>query len=467
MTALTRLAAVSLVRAPARTAIRVLTLAAAVALLGAMLLFIGHSLRTMTGSATRSVPLDWQAPVGSSRAATQAAAGIAGQPDVLQASAGATGVKTATAIKSGAGATHILALRPGGAPVTVNCGGYVTAVETLCIRATPASPYPNSVLTQVTGAIVDFRRVSGTAVVGDIAFENIALAPTNYVHTSLTGDPALAAGGKVVLSSSGSSAGRSSTNITGLVYTFAGTDNPTSGNLQGAGTGTVYVLKSANSDLTGGADFNKELYPGAETVGTIAVSVPASATDISYGFTKAGEPGLSGATGNYTVEMNVTVANSNIQLSAAVARVNSAGTQQAISAFTAEQSAGTTGVKTFSFTGTDLGTWASGDRLRVSYKVRNTVASVQSVTLGTGTTSAEATAPWTVGVDVQHGADTVDVTLNGIILSNGSVSLQDTVANVGTVTVRYDSAVANNLPAALTASTTNYILIPISWSSGD
>src|SRR5207245_10585809 len=116
---------------------------------------------------------------------------------------------------------------------------------------------------------------------------------TTQVHTTLARDPALAAGGQVVLSSSGSSAGRRSTNITGLVYTFAGTDNPTSGNLQGAGTGTVYVLKSANSDLTGGADFNKELYPGAETVGNIAVSRPASATAIRYGFTTAREPGLS------------------------------------------------------------------------------------------------------------------------------------------------------------------------------
>ena len=163
----------------------------------------------------------------------------------------------------------------------------------------------------------------------------------------------------------------------------------------------------------------------------------------------------------------MTVANANIQLSAAVARVNSAGTEQALSSFTAEQSAGTTGTKTFALNNINLGTWASGDRLKVYYRFRNTVASVQSVTIGTGTTSAEATAPWTVGVDLQHGADTIEVTLNGIILSNGSVSLQDTVANVGTVTVRYDSAVANNLPAALTASTGNYILIPISWSSGD
>src|SRR2546425_1547754 len=410
----------------------------------------------------------WTPPTGMTERSDSTAQAVALEvADVLPATAGATGTKTATASVSKVGATHILALKPGGGAVTVNCPGYLTAVETLCIRATPASIYANSVLTQVTGAIVDFRRVSGTAVVGDIAFENIALAPTNYTHTSLTGDPALVAGGRVVLYSSGSSAGRNNSTITGLVYTFAGVDNPDgSNNLQGAGTGTVYVLKSANSDLTGGADFNKELYPGSETAGTIAVSVAASATDISYGFTKAGEPGLSGATGNYTVEMNVTVANSNIQLSAAVARVNSAGAQQAISSFTAEQSAGTTGVKTFSFTGTDLGTWTSGDRLRVSYKVRNTVASVQSVTIGTGTTNTEATAPWTVGVDLRHGADTISVTLNGIVLSNGSIALQNT-GGTGSVTVRYDSAVANNLPAAFTAGTTNYIVIPISWSSGD
>ena len=62
MTALARLAVVGLVRTPARTVLRTLTLAAAVALLGAMLLFVGHSLRTMTAAATRSVPLDWQGP---------------------------------------------------------------------------------------------------------------------------------------------------------------------------------------------------------------------------------------------------------------------------------------------------------------------------------------------------------------------------------------------------------------------
>lgn len=60
MTALARLALVGLVRAPGRTATRALALAASVALLGAMILFVGHSLQTMTATATRSVLLDWQ-----------------------------------------------------------------------------------------------------------------------------------------------------------------------------------------------------------------------------------------------------------------------------------------------------------------------------------------------------------------------------------------------------------------------
>ena len=51
MSSLARLALLSLARAPARAAIRLLALAAAAALVGAMVLFIGHAQRTMTGLA--------------------------------------------------------------------------------------------------------------------------------------------------------------------------------------------------------------------------------------------------------------------------------------------------------------------------------------------------------------------------------------------------------------------------------
>ncbi len=98
---------------------RVLTLAAAVGLLGAMLLFVGHSLGTMTGGAVRSVPLDWQGPVGSYRAATRVAAAVARQPGIAEAVPSATaplaGLEhtspNAGTIRSGAGS--ILAVPPG------------------------------------------------------------------------------------------------------------------------------------------------------------------------------------------------------------------------------------------------------------------------------------------------------------------------------------------------------------------
>src|SRR5213596_1331833 len=47
------------------------------------------------------------------------------------------------------------------------------------------------------------------------------------------------------------------------------------------GGGTAYVLRSTNSDLSGGLDFNRELNPGTETAGSIAVSVAAGATEDS------------------------------------------------------------------------------------------------------------------------------------------------------------------------------------------
>src|SRR5437588_6138631 len=114
---MTLLAFSGLARAPGRAAARVLVIAAAVALLGAMLLFIGHSLRTMTGGAVRSVPLDWQGPVGSYGAAQQFSGRIARQPGILAALPAATAPFSGTAHRAAAGEIHsasgaILAVPP-------------------------------------------------------------------------------------------------------------------------------------------------------------------------------------------------------------------------------------------------------------------------------------------------------------------------------------------------------------------
>ncbi|MEA2391532.1 MAG: putative transport system permease protein, partial [Solirubrobacteraceae bacterium] len=112
-----RLALAGMVRAPSRTLTRIVVLAAATALLGSMLLFVGNSLRTMSAGAVRDVPLDWQGPVSSYDQARGVARGVAAQRGVLQASptatapfAGASGTGPAGATSSASGA--VLAVPP-------------------------------------------------------------------------------------------------------------------------------------------------------------------------------------------------------------------------------------------------------------------------------------------------------------------------------------------------------------------
>jgi putative ABC transport system permease protein len=110
MKAAARLALAGLVRSPGRTATRVLVLAAAVGLLGAMLLFIGNSLRTMTGSAVHTVPLDLQGPVASYASARSVANGVSHirgvqhvEPAATAPFAGITHTGASGASSSGAG----------------------------------------------------------------------------------------------------------------------------------------------------------------------------------------------------------------------------------------------------------------------------------------------------------------------------------------------------------------------------
>ncbi len=93
----------SLLRSPLQTLTRVLVLAASAALLGAMLLFIGHSLRTMTGGAVRSVPLDWQGPVASERAAEHVARRVGAEPGIRAAVPTATAPFAAAETRGAAG----------------------------------------------------------------------------------------------------------------------------------------------------------------------------------------------------------------------------------------------------------------------------------------------------------------------------------------------------------------------------
>jgi len=160
-----------------------------------------------------------------------------------------------------------------------------------------------------------------------------------------------------------------------------------------------FVLRASNSALTGGADFNKDLADFTDTATSITVAVAHSSTETSYGFTQADIPGTGGATGNYTVEINVTTAHTNMFCKVAVGRVNSSGVLQGSeSADSAEQQLNTTGVKTFTLTSVNLGSWAVGDRLRVAYRFRSNKTSgpVASVVIQTSTSDTEVLTPFAV-----------------------------------------------------------------------
>jgi putative ABC transport system permease protein len=105
MASAARLAVSWLLRAPGRSLIRILVLAASVALLGGMLLFVGNSLRTVAASAVRGVPLDLQGPVASYGQARAVAGEVSRQSGVRQASATATAPLTGAEHQSASGLT--------------------------------------------------------------------------------------------------------------------------------------------------------------------------------------------------------------------------------------------------------------------------------------------------------------------------------------------------------------------------
>jgi hypothetical protein len=164
---------------------------------------------------------------------------------------------------------------------------------------------------------------------------------------------------------------------------------------------TVYTISTTASDLSGGADFSRELLQSGATSGTLSISTATNTTETSYGFTEAGDPGVLGSsTGTFTILWRITSGNNNLQGSISLSRVNSSGAVQATSTATAEQQL-SAGTKTFTITNPSLGTWAAGDRLRVNYIHRNSnTMSAQSITMGFGTSSDTVDTPFSELVEL-------------------------------------------------------------------
>lgn len=147
---------------------------------------------------------------------------------------------------------------------------------------------------------------------------------------------------------------------------------------------TRHFLSSANSDLTGGADWNKYVrYNTSGAASTISASIAQGATEVQRGFTEANHPGTKASvTGTYTVKAKITTGNGNASIGIQLHRVNSAGTIQSSSSTTATQAA-SAGTKTFTLASVNLGTFAETDRLRVDYRITGIVMGAVTIALAT------------------------------------------------------------------------------------
>ena len=160
---------------------------------------------------------------------------------------------------------------------------------------------------------------------------------------------------------------------------------------------TTYYVTNSTSDFSGGADFNYVVSKTAGTASETTITIAKGATETSYAWTASGDPSTLGtSTGTYSVEVDVTTGESQITLAIYFERVNSSGTVQATQGASQGSVSLSAGVKTYSYTNPSLGTWASGDRLRLKYTFVNTAAhSNLSVGITFNDANSEAVMPWT------------------------------------------------------------------------
>lgn len=159
----------------------------------------------------------------------------------------------------------------------------------------------------------------------------------------------------------------------------------------------TYYQRDIASDLSvAGANGNTKLLTTTGTAGTLSVNMDKGGTADLYMWTEPTVPGAAGSTGNYTVTCNVAVGATSANVTAQLERVSAAGTVQTSGAVSAQQSV-TAGIKTFNFTALSLGTWASGDRLRLRLNFINLAShQTDSATIGVNTSDEYVLTPWTI-----------------------------------------------------------------------
>lgn len=136
---------------------------------------------------------------------------------------------------------------------------------------------------------------------------------------------------------------------------------------------TYRLTSTANAILINGTQTAHTLTTGAGSGTEVLLAPQASGQVTRYFLTDtASDPGSSGATGDYSVVLNVSVAASGTTLAVRLHRLDSAGTSLQESSLSSSQSAATTGDKTFSFTAQNLGTWGATNLFAIFVVVTNT-----------------------------------------------------------------------------------------------
>ena len=164
----------------------------------------------------------------------------------------------------------------------------------------------------------------------------------------------------------------------------------------------TYYASNTVSDLTGGGDFDFEFLHDAGTANTANTwTIAKQSTQAMDIFTEAGDPSDQGdATGSWSFELNIVTGSVDAEANVYLYRVNSTGTIQAGPIECAETDANnylmTAAVHTFTWSSPALGTFATGDRVRV--RVSGTVPGHQNqdITLGWNTADSEFITPYTL-----------------------------------------------------------------------
>lgn len=160
---------------------------------------------------------------------------------------------------------------------------------------------------------------------------------------------------------------------------------------------TTYYSRDTNSDLSDANSFSYVLSQTAGAPNTLTgFSVSKTANTYADLYTPAGDPSSGGSSsGSWSFEINIVTAVNTIELVPLLYRINSSGTIQS-GPIPATPANLTAGVMTFGWTDPALGTFATGDRVRVSLSFFNGTHSNETIDIGFNDADSEFITPYTL-----------------------------------------------------------------------